>query len=136
MGKVQTSRKLAMQLLFQLAFNEEKEGGLRKDLLIENQVMEESKKNALELAEKAWEEKEQTDTLIKKYAIDWKMDRINIVDKSLLRLGFYELLYTETAESVIINEILELAKKFSTNESSKFINGILGAYVKDLKEDV
>ncbi|MFH1454389.1 MAG: transcription antitermination factor NusB [Armatimonadota bacterium] len=79
--------------------------------------------------------KEAIDKLIKEKSKNWHFDRINKVDKSILRLAIYELYYREDIpESVSINEAIEIAKKYSTGDSSKFINGILGAIVRDKKK--
>lgn len=66
------------------------------------------------------------DPMIKKYTANWEMSRMAAIDRSILRLAAYELLHElETPINVIINEAVEIAKKFSTGESSKFVNGIL-----------
>ncbi|MCK5535136.1 transcription antitermination factor NusB [bacterium] len=66
------------------------------------------------------------DDLISQYAKNWELERMAVVDRNILRCAAYEILYlTETPISVIINEAVELAKKYSTSESGKFINGIL-----------
>jgi len=86
---------------------------------------------ALTLAVSAWKKKSVLDELIKKYAKEWSLERISGVDRSILRLALFELLEKETPKQVVINEAIELAKKYSTDEASKFINGILGSFVKD-----
>jgi len=82
------------------------------------------------LADKAWSDREQSDQIISDLAIDWEIDRIGKVDRSILRLAISEINGKETPISVVINEAVELAKKYSSAESSKFINGILGAFVR------
>ena len=67
------------------------------------------------------------DKIIEKYSIDWEMERLNQVDKALLRLGISEINYTDTPYQVVLNEIIELSKTYSTEESSKFINGIFSS---------
>eukprot|EP01047_Picozoa_sp_COSAG01_P000755 COSAG01_NODE_14_length_41020_cov_40.702133_47_plen_136_part_00 len=133
MGKRQTGRKLAMQLLFQYEFSERKNDSAPENnkLLSEDSVQNESKSFGLELANAAWKFHEESDILIQKYSIDWDIKRISDVDKALLRLSFYELIHTDTEASIVINEILELAKKFSSSESVNFLNGILGTYIKE-----
>lgn len=62
----------------------------------------------------------------------WTLDRLTLVEKNILRLGLYELLeYEETPQLVAVNEAIELAKKFSDEKSSKFINGILSQFVTE-----
>jgi N utilization substance protein B len=72
------------------------------------------------------------DAKIQQFAIDWKLDRMSCVDRNVLRLAAYEILFPQedVPSRVAINEAVELAKKFSTEESAKFVNGILGAMVK------
>ncbi|MCX8070441.1 MAG: transcription antitermination factor NusB [Thermodesulfovibrionales bacterium] len=69
---------------------------------------------------------EDIDKFIESTAQNWKPDRITTIDKTILRIAIYELLeHQEIPQAVIIDEAIEIAKKFSTNESSAFINGIL-----------
>ena len=81
---------------------------------------------ARRLADGVQERQKDIDELIKKVAQNWEMGRMAAVDRGILRLAAWELLYeTDTPINVIINEALEIAKKYSTGESSKFVNGIL-----------
>jgi len=77
------------------------------------------------------------DDLITKYAPEWPIDQITIVDRNVLRIGLYELLYDiEIPGKVAINEAIELAKTFGGESSGKFINGVLGAIYKESKEEI
>lgn len=74
----------------------------------------------------AWEKREFLDELIMKYAKNWKLDRMTMIDRNILRLAAFEIVETpETPISVIIDEAVEIAKAFSTQDSGKFVNGIL-----------
>ncbi len=70
---------------------------------------------------------EKVDELIIKYATEWPLNQLTVIDRNILRLGIYELKYTETPPRVIINEAIEVAKSFGGEASGKFINGVLGA---------
>lgn len=135
MGKRSTSRRLAMQALYQADI-----GNLEIEKALENtsrekEFLEETKEFAKELARGAWKNKAEIDKLIIKHALHWSLERISGVDRSILRLATYELRHKrETPQAVVINEALELAKKYSTEESSKFINGVLGGVLKDLRQ--
>ncbi|NBM15382.1 transcription antitermination factor NusB [Streptomyces sp. GC420] len=73
------------------------------------------------------------DELISTYAVDWTLDRMPVVDRNILRLGAYELLWEdETPDAVAMDEAVQLAKEFSTDESPSFVNGMLGRF-KNLK---
>ena len=77
------------------------------------------------------------DEIIEKAAPDWPIDKISIVDRNILRIGLYELLFgdrTQVPPKVAINEAIELAKSFGGENSSKFINGVLGGVYKEIGE--
>jgi len=77
------------------------------------------------------------DTIITKAAPDWPLDKISIVDRNVLRIGLYELLFADRDEvpaKVAINEAIELAKAFGGENSGKFVNGVLGSVYKELGE--
>lgn len=79
---------------------------------------------------------QELDDLIRKHATEWPLDQITCVDRNVLRLGIYELLYCDNIPSrVAINEAIEVAKSFGGDSSGKFINGVLGAIYNDLPED-
>ena len=69
--------------------------------------------------------KKKLDELDNKYLKDWTINRLNKVDQAILRLGIYELMYTDTPSVVSINEAIELSKKYSDEKVTKMINGVL-----------
>jgi transcription antitermination protein NusB len=74
------------------------------------------------------------DALIKQRAENWRIQRMAVVDRNILRLAIYEFLYeADTPKTVVINEALEIARRFSTFEATQFINGILDAIKRDLE---
>lgn len=74
------------------------------------------------------------DEKLKEYVRGWSLDRVTRVDLAILRLAAYELLYTKTAEGVIINEAVELANQYSTDKAGAFVNGVLGNLSRSLRE--
>ncbi|WP_455357967.1 transcription antitermination factor NusB [Streptomyces sp. SYSU K21746] len=73
------------------------------------------------------------DDLISTYSVDWSLDRMPVVDRNIIRLAAYELVWVdETPDAVVIDEAVQLAKEFSTDDSPSFVNGLLGRF-KDLK---
>jgi hypothetical protein len=81
--------------------------------------------------------KKELDLIIEKAAPDWPIDKISIVDRNILRLGLYELIFSDRKEvpaKVAINEAIELAKTFGGENSGKFVNGVLGSVYKELGE--
>jgi len=90
-----------------------------------------------ELASGVLKKQSEIDTIIVKAAPDWPLDKISIVDRNILRIGLYELLFADRKEvpaKVAINEAIELAKSFGGENSGKFINGVLGSVYKELGE--
>ena len=87
---------------------------------------------ALALTKGLTEHHEEIDAAITKFAPDWPLERITTVDRNVLRIGIYELIYDATIPSkVSINEAIELAKTFGGESSGKFVNGVLGAVYRD-----
>jgi N utilization substance protein B len=77
---------------------------------------------------------ESLDERIRSRAEHWRISRMAVVDRNILRLAVYEFLYEPTPRTVAINEALEIARRFSTYEATQFINGILDAIKRDLDE--
>jgi len=77
---------------------------------------------------------EQIDEMIRRHAEHWRLDRMATVDRNLLRLAIYEFLYDrDTPKTVVINEAIEIARRFSAQESPQFINGVLDSIKKELE---
>ncbi|MSR78824.1 MAG: transcription antitermination factor NusB [Candidatus Taylorbacteria bacterium] len=90
-----------------------------------------------ELLRSIVDKRKDIDTIITKAAPDWPLDKISIVDRNILRIGLYELLFAdkgEVPEKVAINEAIELAKTYGGENSGKFVNGVLGSVYKELGE--
>ena len=89
---------------------------------------------ARQLVTRTIEHVEQIDGLIQKHAEHWRLDRMAVVDRNLLRLATQEFLYDiETPKSVVINEAIEIARRYSAQESPQFVNGILDSIRKELE---
>jgi len=132
MGKRRSGRELAFRLLFQCDV-----GGVPLDEVLgtahdASEATEDVWNFASELARGAWDAHAELDAIIVRYAAGWTLDRMANADRNLLRLALYEILYREEIpQSVSINEAVELAKSYSTAESAKFINGILGSFARE-----
>lgn len=127
-------REIIMKVLYQIEIlNETKieykiEDLIKEQLEVENSFVEET----IEGIEK---NKEEIVTLDNKYLNDWTMDRLNKVDKAILLLGTYELMYTDTPSVVAINEAIELSKQYSEEAVTKMINGVLDKIYHEEKKD-
>ncbi|WP_434588014.1 transcription antitermination factor NusB [Streptomyces sp. A5-4] len=90
----------------------------------------------MSLVEGYAEHADRIEELISTYAVDWAIDRMPVVDRNLLRLGAFELVWVdETPDAVVIDEVVQLAKEFSTDDSPSFVNGMLSRF-KDLKPNL
>ena len=128
MGQRRQSRELALQFLYGYGMNR-REGSLEEaitDFWNSNRAPEGVRNFAADLIDGTLENLDRIDNIIREHATNWKLDRIALVDKNILRLAIYELIYRDDIPpSVTINEAVEIAKKFSTPRSGKFVNGIL-----------
>ncbi len=128
MGVRRKSRELVLQALFQSEFL--KKPALEQlNLLVENfQVNKKALPYAKEILAGISSEISQIDALINKHADNWRLERMSVIDRNILRIAVNELLFREDVPSTVsINEAIEITKKFSTGESASFINGILDA---------
>lgn len=125
--KRRRAREYALQILFQLELSgSELSNELLREFWEGNAEEEAVKKFTYQIVKNTREHLSEIDEIIKKAAENWSIERMAVVDRSILRAATYELAYrTDIPASVVINEALEIAKKYSTVESAPFINGIL-----------
>ena len=131
MGARRKARELALQMLFQHDM-----AGNDPDMIIETfEDLQKSKPNTREFAVKIFrgtvDHMADIDDKIQAQAENWRLSRMAVVDRNIIRMSVYEFLHeSETPKLVIIDEAIEIAKKFSTLKSSQFINGILDGILK------
>lgn len=127
------ARELAMQGLYQLDVQGTELLEHLGQFFIENEQNDIVRKLAWDWTKGTWEQLKQCDELISASIIKWRLSRLSPVDKSILRLSVYQLKYCPDIPSkVVINEAIELAKKFSTDKSPSFVNGVLDAVLKKI----
>lgn len=132
MGRKQ-AREGTMKILYQMEVNEDfSEEAL--DIYFNNFDFDESeKKYIVDAMAKIRENLESIDKYIESYSEGWNLNRLAKIDLAVLRIAIYEILYRDDIPvEVSINEAIEIAKKYSTDESFKFINGVLGGFVKSI----
>lgn len=126
MGSRRKARKKALQILFQLDFRDDDIETICNEFWSENRVGDKVREFAEKLAKGAYANRENIDRLIGSTVEHWSMKRLASVDRAILRCATYELLYMpDIPPKVTINEAVEIAKTFGTEESSGFINGVL-----------
>tara|TARA_A100001015_G_scaffold319799_1_gene443920 strand:+ start:296 stop:721 length:426 start_codon:yes stop_codon:yes gene_type:complete len=135
MSKRSNSRKLAMRMLYQFSIRSEHTIASIAESMETNAFAEDTVSWAITLSETVVNHLDMIDSVIESLAIEWNLERIHLIDKALLRLGIAEIKFIETPFQVVMNEIIELSKEYSTDDSPKFINGILGKFIEnELKE--
>jgi len=120
-------RKKIFQWLFELEFRPDAIEEIKKRLDAEF-LNQEDQEFVLNIIEGVWNNREKIDEIIKSHLRGWDFDRISPIDKTILRIGIYELCFCKnTPPKVVINEAVELSKTFGRDGSPEFINGVLGA---------
>ena len=134
MSRRSKARELVVQMLYQADCNPDME----KTVIHEQ--MRERITDDPEMFEFAWklysgtiQQRAAVDLKIEEVATNWSLSRMPITDRNVLRLGAYELLFTDVPHRVAINEALELSKTFGTKDSSQFVNGVLDKLVPEEK---
>jgi N utilization substance protein B len=136
MGTRRKSRELAMQMLFQGDLGKQKPEEVERLFWDSREdVDDETRGFADDLHRVATQREEEVDALIQKHAQNWRLERMPAVDRNLLRTAVAEMLgYPKTPAAVIINETLEIGRRYAAPESVNFLNGVLDAIGRELLE--
>ena len=136
MGTRRKSRELVLQMLFQADMGRQTPAEVRRTFWSEHNAVEADVRGfAEDLFRVATDRAAEIDGLIEGHAEHWRMDRMATVDRNVLRSAVAELVgFPATPRAVVINEALEVARKFSSPESVQFINGVLDSVGKDLEK--
>lgn len=132
MSKRRKARDLTLQILYRREITCESLPQVLESLADQGNSLPDFTVSLLEGVE---DHQEEIDTMIDKYTDNWALERTPLLDRNIMRLGLFEMLYEDDIPySVSINEAVELAKIYGTGDSSKFINGVLGKIATDLQE--
>lgn len=140
MGSRHLSRSIALQSLYEWDFNGDKDGKIN-EIIAQN--IDEFGPNIKDdefinrLVHGVLKERKVIDPIIEKCAPEWPIEQITIVDRNVLRLGIFELMfgsYEEAPPKVAINEAIELAKSYGGESSGRFVNGVLGTVYREMGE--
>lgn len=134
------ARSVAMQSLFEWDFNGRNDKNIKK--ILESNLKEfapgmEDSKFVTDLVEGVLKNRESIDSIIEKAAPEWPLEQVAMVDRNVLRIGLFELLFgsrKEVPPKVAINEAIELAKTFGSEASGRFVNGVLGTIYREIGE--
>lgn len=123
-------REAVVKALFQLDFRPDEFEDISRDTLNDERIHE-VKKDVERYLKRIHENRERIDEVISKYLLNWDFGRVSYIDRSILRLGAYELLYEmDVPIEVTLDEMVEIAKKYGSEESGKFVNGVLDKIAK------
>lgn len=143
--KRRLGRELAVQSLYQMEMNEVAafdavsmlitEAGDENEGEVKLEDADRLAEYVLALVNGAWANKAAIDDLLGVYLKGWQISRLSRVDRQILRLASYEMIFAEDVPAkVAVNEAIELSKHFGTDESGKFVNGVLGKMIQDVEE--
>lgn len=142
--KRRTAREVAVQSLYHMEMNDVSantaiemviEEGNDDDPHTAVKTDPNQNKFILKIVEGVWGKREEIDQLLIEYLKGWKMDRLSKVDHQILRIAAFEMIYDlDSPPKVIVNEAIDLSKHFGTDESGKFVNGVLGKMIKEIDE--
>lgn len=139
MGARRKARESALQMLFAADITDADKANLTRDFwneLSDFEADEATRNFSNNLALGTLRNIEAIDDTIRTRAEHWRIERMAIVDRNVLRLAVNEFLFEDTPHTVVINEALEIARRFSTYEATQFINGILDAIKHDLEKQI
>jgi len=129
------SREFALQMLFQWEIGRQEPKRIEDGFWRIARAEKTTKEFANQLFEGAVAEANHLDDLVAAKAENWRPERMAVIDRAILRLAAYELRQAKTPPKVVLNESIELAKKFSSEDSAGFVNGVLDALVRAMKKE-
>jgi N utilization substance protein B len=124
-------RELAMQILFVWDTQGSADRALAEQVVADGSDDVEIRKSSLDMAAGVWEQRAGIDSRVERIAPQWPPRRQPGVDRNLIRLAVWEMTSTDTPPKVVIDEAIEMARHFSTEQSSAFVNGVLDAVLKE-----
>ncbi len=129
-GTRHRARTIAFQALYEADCGDRAAGPVVARYLAEADLSEDNKTFAREIVEGASRHRDEIDGHIHRFAPAWPVDQIAIIDRNILRLAIFEILFdNKVPAKVAVSEAVELAKRFGSDKSAKFVNGVLGAVI-------
>ena len=129
-------RSIALQALYEYEQSGHQIGTILQNRFETLELDEESSAFVIQLVTGVINNRAEIDASIEKYAVDWPIDQIALIDRNIIRIAAFEFAVSGiTPQKVAINEAIELAKTFGSESASKFVNGVLGSIADNLTED-
>jgi transcription antitermination factor NusB len=133
MGRRRRSREVALKLLYALDITHEQAADILKAPWIEAVMSDTVRDFTVALVTGVAAHRETIDALVQEWSLNWSLERIGVIERNILRFAIYELLYLDDIPpNVTINEAVEVAKRYGTDEAPSFINGILDRIKQEL----
>ncbi len=133
MATITHAREAVIQTLYALDAGNNQAIEQFEEILKDKKIKQKKAEFAKELLKGVIEHLDEIDEIIKNHLIDWDFDRLDKVDKQILRVAVYEIKFTDTPYQIVINEAIKIAKNFSEDKAKSFINGILDKIAKEKK---
>lgn len=129
------ARRVTLEVLYEYDIVEHRPGEVLKRRLDENQIEQAGAEFASQLVQGVIANLENMDVLIARYAPEWPLDQMAVIDRNILRIAIFEFLVSdETPVKVAINEAVELAKTYGSDSAPRFVNGVLGTLADHIPE--
>jgi len=133
MATITHAREAVVQTLYALDAGNSQAIEQFEEILKDKRIKQKKAEFARNLLKGVIEHLDEIDTIIKNHLIDWDFDRLDKVDKQILRVAVYEIKFTDTPYQIVIDEAVKIAKNFSEDKAKGFINGILDKIAKEIK---
>ncbi len=128
MGTRRKARAMVLQALYEIDLVKHEREAVVSKRLTAGELSEENRTFIRGLVDGIIQRREEIDSYIRRFATAWPLEQLSVIDRNILRLAIFEVLFdNEVSVKVAINEAVELAKKFGSDNSPKFINGVLGS---------
>lgn len=136
MGKRRRARELVLQALYEAEFSDRPAVQVVDEQIERRGPSDEGAERARELFLKTVEKRDDLDRIIHSFLQNWEFERVSLVDRNILRFALAEVLYfPDVPSSVIIDEAIEIAHRYSSDEAGGFINGLVDRFVKEFRKD-
>lgn len=134
MGRRRKAREIVLQALYEAEFSDSQWEEILSNQTSRRDSRDETVEYARSLFSKTLENKEHIDAIIRSALQNWEMERVSLVDRNILRFALCEILFfPDVPPKVIVNEAIEIAHKYSSEEAGRFVNGILDRFLKQYR---
>ncbi len=132
MGNRRKAREIVLEALYRIEVTQDSPDEVMKDIFLRREYNSEIKEYSFRLLETTTENVKEIDIIIAEYVENWDLSRMAILDKNILRFAICELLYLKGIPvKVTLNEAIEIAKRYSTEDSGRFVNGVIDKIAKE-----